>query len=70
MPYRQIAEAALAEWRVAEQVLETHPEGSPEWRLAAALVEDARARYQQAIEDARATHSPESTPFDELSALT
>ncbi len=66
MPFREVAAAALAEWRSAEQDLLQHPERSPEWQDAARRAEAARDRYQQAVEDARRAHLPEPRPFDEV----
>ena len=65
MPFREVAAAALAEWRLAEQDLRQHPEGSREWQDAARRAEAARDRYQQAVEDARRAHTPEPRPFEE-----
>jgi hypothetical protein len=68
MPFRVVAEAALADWREAERQLVAYPKGSPAWEEATIVAADAKARYLQAIEDARAAHTPEPPPFDEASA--
>ena len=68
MPFRQVAAAALAEWRVAEQEMLEHPEGSPSWHEAAIRAASARERYQAAVDGARAAHTPEPPPFDEVMA--
>jgi hypothetical protein len=64
MPFRAVAAAALDDWRRAEREMSRLQPDSPEWHRAAAEAEAARNRYQQAIEDARAAHSPEPPPFD------
>ena len=65
MPFRDVAAAALAEWRAAEQAMLLHVEGSPEWHAGATRAAAAKARYQRAIDDARAAHLPEPPPFAE-----
>jgi hypothetical protein len=52
----------------AERQLVAYPKGSPAWEEATIVAADAKARYLQAIEDARAAHTPEPPPFDEASA--
>ena len=68
MPFRQVAAAALADWRLAEQDLLAHPEGSPEWQEAALRAAEARDRYQAAVDSAREAHTPVPPPFDEVVA--
>jgi hypothetical protein len=70
VPFRVVAAAALSDWREAERQLAANPEGSPAWHEATIAAADAKARYLQAIEDARAAHTPEPAPFDEASAQT
>ena len=65
MPYRQVAETALADWRAAELELADHADGSPGWLEASARAVEAKERYQQAIQDARVAHTPEPRPFEE-----
>jgi ubiquinone biosynthesis protein UbiJ len=65
MPYRQLAEAVLAEWRLAERRL---AEVAPESDEAASLrleVERLRDSYQRLIEEAHAAHLPEPPPLPE-----
>ncbi len=66
MPFREVAAAALADWRLAEQEMHQHAPETIEWQDAARRAEGARARYQQAVEDARRAHAPEPRPFEEV----
>ena len=68
MPFRQVAAAALADWRLAEQEMLAHPEDSPAWHDAALRAAEARDRYQAAVDGAREAHTPEPPPFDEVVA--
>jgi hypothetical protein len=65
MPYRQLAESVLAEWRLAERRL---AEVAPDSDAAASLgleVERLRDSYQRLIEEANAAHLPEPPPLPE-----
>ena len=48
MPYRKIAEEALAEWRDADRRLSNMTPDDPDWQSVSVLRELARARYQEA----------------------
>ena len=63
MPYRAVAEAALARWRDAEQRKSLVEQSTEEWRQAEDDAQAAKADYEQAIEDARREHLPEPPPF-------
>jgi hypothetical protein len=65
MPYRKIAAEALAMWREADRRLAELEPSAPEWEAAYLRREAARARYQEAVEAARAEHLPEPPPFEE-----
>jgi hypothetical protein len=65
MPYRRLAEAVLAEWRLAERRLE---EVAPDSEEAARLrleVERLRDSYQQLVEEALAADLPEAPALPE-----
>ena len=65
MPYRAVAYAALEDWRRAEREMAQAAPGSRAWRRANADAVAAKARYEQAIADARAAHMPEPPTFDD-----
>jgi hypothetical protein len=65
IPYRLVAEEALARWRAAHARIETIPQDSPEWQAAYIEEELAKLDYQDAVEAARRAHLPEPPPFPE-----
>jgi hypothetical protein len=66
VPYRKIAEEALAEWRDADRRLSKMTPDDPDWQSACVLRELAKARYQEAVDSARAQHLPEPPPFEDV----
>lgn len=65
MPYRIVAEQALARWRAAQAQLEVSPPDSPEWQAASIEAELARAAYHEAVEAASSEHLHVPPPFEE-----
>jgi hypothetical protein len=59
MPYRIIAEQALARWRASLANLDVTSPGTPEWEAARVAERRAKAAYQEAAEAARTAHLPE-----------
>jgi hypothetical protein len=66
MPYRVVAEQALARWRAAQAAMDAAAPGSPEWQRACNDVQLAKAAYQAAVEAARREQLPEPPPFPEV----
>ena len=66
MPYRKIAEEALAEWRDADQRLSNMTPDDPDWQSVYLLRELAKARYQEVVDSARAEHLPVPPPFEDV----
>jgi hypothetical protein len=68
LPYRVLAQQALARWRAAQAQMRAAAPDSPEW--LAAYVEEtlAKAAYHEAVEAARREHLPEPPPFEEVTA--
>ena len=67
MPFRSVAQEALARWRAATRIMETTDTASDAWRAAMLDAERARADYQQAVDDAIRERQPIPIPFDEAS---
>jgi len=67
MPFRKEADEALSQWRAADQRLALLAPRSAGWVEAYRAAELAKARYEAAIEQARAASSPEPPPFSEAS---
>ncbi len=65
MPYRVIAQEALARWRDAERRRERAEAGSPDHLAAEQDAEQARRDYQDAIDAAMREHLPVPVAFDE-----
>jgi ubiquinone biosynthesis protein UbiJ len=65
MPYRRLAEAVLAEWRLAERRLAEVAPDSEEAERLRNEVERLRDSYQRLIEEAHAAHLPEPPPLPE-----
>ncbi len=65
MPYRVIAQEALARWRDAERRRERSEPGSANHLAAQQDAEQARRDYQDAIEAAMRAHLPVPIAFDE-----
>jgi hypothetical protein len=63
MPYRTIAEQALARWRAAQARLDTTPQHSPEWEAARTEAELAKGEYHDAVDAALREHLPGPPPF-------
>jgi hypothetical protein len=70
MPYRKVAEDALAEWRDADQRLSRMTPDDPDWQSVYVWRELAKARYQEAVEAARAAQLPEPPPFEGVAEAT
>jgi hypothetical protein len=70
VPYRKVAEEALAQWRDADRRLSAMTPDEPDWQSVYVLRELAKATYQEAVEAARAEHLPEPPPFDEVAEAT
>jgi hypothetical protein len=66
MPYRVLAEQALARWRAAQAQMDAALPDTPQWQ--AACVEEALAKraYHEAVEAARHQHVPEPPPIEEV----
>jgi hypothetical protein len=64
MPYPKIAEEALAAWRDADRRLAELTPDTPEWEECRLERDDARDRYDAAVEAARREHLPPPPPFD------
>lgn len=64
MPYRVIAQEALARWRDAERRKDLLTPIDPGWKAADADAERARADYQDAVEAATREHLPIPMAFD------
>lgn len=69
MPYRTIAEDALARWRAAQRQMDDSEPESPTWQEAFVEAELAKADYQQAIQDATRTHNKLPVPFEQATKL-
>ena len=65
MPYRKVAEQALADWRAAERRMAAAEPESPVWQDAYMDSQMAKARYRQAVDDARKAGTPEPVPFED-----
>jgi hypothetical protein len=65
MPYRALAQQALARWREAERRKDAAVLHSPEWEAANADAASAKADYMQCVDDARREYRPEPPPFEE-----
>lgn len=63
MPYRIVAEHALARWRAAQAIVDTAEHNSDEWRNAYREAEAAKAAYEAAVGAARVAQLPEPPPF-------
>jgi hypothetical protein len=70
LPYRIVAEQALARWRAAHAKMEATSPDSPEWQAAYLEEQLAKTDYQAAVEAARREHLPEPPPFPEDDAPT
>jgi len=70
VPYRKLAEEALAQWRDADRRLSTLTPDDPDWQPVYALRELAKATYQEAVEAARAAQLPEPPPSEDLTDAT
>jgi hypothetical protein len=70
LPYRNIAGEALAEWRDADRRLSTITPDDPDWEPLYVLRELAKARYQEAVDSARAQHLPQPPPFEDVAETT
>jgi hypothetical protein len=68
VPYRDQAEAALADWRAADRRMAGLTPGSAAWQEASDAAALARRRYQSTVDEARAVNAPEPPPFDEALA--
>jgi hypothetical protein len=68
MPFRKEADEALSQWRAADHQMALLTPRSAGWIDAYRAAELAKARYQAAVEGARAAQSPEPPPFSEVSA--
>jgi hypothetical protein len=67
MPYRVVAEQALARWRAAQAAMQSTDPQSAEWHAACLEEQRAKAAYQEAVEAARREHLLEPPPFPEAS---
>jgi uncharacterized protein YdaU (DUF1376 family) len=67
MPYRLVAEQALARWRAAQAAMQAAEPETAEWHAARLEEQRAKAAYQEAVEAARREHLPEPPPFPEAS---
>jgi hypothetical protein len=65
MPYRRLAEAVLAEWRLAERRLAEVAPDSEEAMSLRLEIKRLRDSYQGLIEEARAAHLPEPPALPE-----
>jgi hypothetical protein len=70
VPYRKVAEEALADWRDADRRLSRITPDHPDWQAIWVLRELAKARYQEAVDSARAEHLPEPPPFEDVAEAT
>src|SRR5215204_5118690 len=70
MPYRLVAEQALARWRAAQAAMQAAEPQTDEWQAAYLEEQRAKAAYQEAVEAARREHLPEPPPFPEASTGT
>jgi hypothetical protein len=68
MPYRVLAQQALARWREAERRKDAAVPHSPGWEAADRDAVAARLDYMQCVEDARRELLPEPPAFDEAIA--
>jgi hypothetical protein len=68
LPYRVVAQQALARWRAAQAQMGAASPDSSEW--VAAYVEEAltKAPSHDAVEAARREHLPERPPFEEVAS--
>jgi hypothetical protein len=65
MPYRRLAEAVLADWRLAERRLAAVDPASDDAASLRLDVARLRDSYQRLIEEAHAAHLPEPPPLPE-----
>jgi hypothetical protein len=70
VPYRKVAEEALAEWRDADRRLSKMTPDDPDWQSVYVLRELAKATYQEAVESARAQRLPAPAAFEEAAEAT
>jgi hypothetical protein len=70
VPYRKIAEEALADWRDADRRLSNMTPDDPDWQSVYVLRELAKAHYQEAVEGARAQHLAAPPPFEDVAEAT
>jgi hypothetical protein len=70
VPYKRVAEEALAEWRDADRRLSKMTPDDPDWQSVYVLRELAKARYEEAVATARAESLPEPPPFGDIAQPT
>src|SRR5215204_1955791 len=63
MPYRLVAEQALARWRAAQAAMQAAEPQTDEWQAAYLEEQRAKAAYQEAVEAARREHLPSRHRF-------